>query len=162
MQDFTNSIRKAVTDENWFAALFLALCMPDICGAIETPNEGNGVRYKRWFNANLTTYISMFSADDAWYFRCSCLHQGIDADARMAYKRIHFVTPPPRNNTVHRNNLGGVLQMQIDTFCNDIAAAVDAWYESVAKKDPDMQTRVQDLIEVYGPESLKPFIAFEE
>ena len=162
MQDFTNSIRKAVTDKNWFAALFLALCMPDICGVIETPNEGNGVRYKRWFSANLSSYIPMFSAEDAWYFRCSCLHQGVDADTRMAHTRIHFITPPPGNNVIHRNNLGGVLQMQIDIFCNDMAAAVDAWHEKVAQKDADMQSRVQELIKIYGPESLKPFISFGE
>ena len=106
MKNFTDSIRKAVEDKNWFAALFLALCMPDICGAIETPNDRNGVRYTRWFNENLATYTQMLSAKDVWYFRCSCLHQGIDADARMTFKRIHFITPLPNNNTVHRNNLG--------------------------------------------------------
>jgi len=160
MKNFTDSIKKAVTDKNWFAALFLGLCMPDICGAIETPNEGNGIRYKRWFSVNLGTYTEMFSAEEAWYFRCSCLHQGIDADARMAHERFHFITPPMRNGAVHLNNLGGVLQMQIDIFCNDMADAVDAWYENVVKKDPDMKSRAHELIKIYGPESLSPFIAF--
>lgn len=104
----------------------------------------------------------MFSPKDAWLFRCSCLHQGVDADARMVHARIHFITPLPGNNVVHRNNLGGVLQMQIDIFCNDMAAAVDVWYENVAQKDQDMQLRVQELIKIYGSESLKPFISFEE
>ncbi len=161
MQDFTNSIRKAIIDKNWFAALFLALCMPDICGVIETPNEENGIRYKRWFNENLAIYTSMFSAEDAWCFRCSCLHQGVDTDTRMVIEKVHFITPPPRANIVHMNNFKGILQMQIDIFCNDIATAIDTWYENIAKKDPDMRTRTQGLIKIYGSESLKHFISFE-
>ena len=162
MKNFTDSIRKAVEDKNWFAGLFLALCMPDICATIETPNDTNvGERYKRWFNTNLaSTYVPMFSADDCYYFRCSCLHQGLDSHVRLAHDRIHFITPPPRNNIVHRNKINNVLQMQIDIFCNDVANAVDSWYENIAKNDADMQLRVTGLIKIYGPESLKGFISF--
>lgn len=164
MQEFTNSIRKSISDKNWFAALFLALCMPDICAVIETPNNNNvGERYKRWFTENLApTYSPMFSAEDCYYFRCSCLHQGLDTHVNLTHERIHFITPLPNNNIVHRNKINNVLQMQIDVFCNDIAKAVDLWYENVAKKDTEMQTRIDGLIKIYGPESLKPFVSFGE
>ena len=160
MKEFTNAIRKAVITQNWFGALFLSLCIPDICASIETPDESNGVRYKRWFNDNFKKFVPGFSADDAWYFRCSCLHQGIDTDTRMTYGRIHFITPPPRHNIVHCNNLGGVLQMQIDVFCSDMADVVDSWYRNISSKDQDMELRVQGLIKIYGPESLKPYVSF--
>ena len=158
MKRFTDSIRKSITNENWFSALFLSLCMPDICGALKTPQEDNGVRYKRWFDTNLSNYTSLFSADDCWYFRCSCLHEGVDGDARMTYDRVHFITPPPRQNKVHRNIFGGVLQMQIDIFCTDMADAVDLWFENTAKQDPDILSRIGGMINIYGPDSLRPYI----
>lgn len=53
LERFTIAIRKSIQNENWFGAIFIALAMPDICGALETPNEKNGVRYKKWFNEYL-------------------------------------------------------------------------------------------------------------
>jgi len=57
MDRFTNSIRKAVQDQNWFSAIFLALALPDICSALENPPTGQrgevGERYKAWFNRYL-------------------------------------------------------------------------------------------------------------
>jgi len=42
-----------VTAENWFAALFLALAVPDVCGALENPGAPVGDRYRKWFNRYL-------------------------------------------------------------------------------------------------------------
>jgi hypothetical protein len=53
MQRFIHAIRTAVSGENWFAALFLALAVPDVCGALEDPSAGVGDRYKNWFNRYL-------------------------------------------------------------------------------------------------------------
>jgi hypothetical protein len=53
MKRFTESIRSAVSAENWFAALFLALAVPDVCGALEDPNAPVGDRYKSWFTRYL-------------------------------------------------------------------------------------------------------------
>lgn len=162
MNRFTNAIRKAIQNENWFAGLFLALCMPDICGSLEEPNTSVGQRYKNWFNSYLfQKYSSMFSADDCYYFRCSCLHQGLNSHNKLPQDRIHFVPPPPRNNIVHLNMLNNVLQMQIDIFCIDIADAVDIWNEKIAKNNPDIQSKINELIQIYPIESLKPFIVFE-
>jgi len=141
--------------------LFLSLCLPDICGSLETPNEDVGVRYKRWFKLNLATkYEPMFSADDCYYFRCSCLHQGAESHINLAHERIHFIPPPPRANIIHLNKLNDVLQMQIDIFCNDIADATDKWHESIAIKDEAIRTRLDSLIKVYDIKSLEPFISF--
>lgn len=160
MKRFTDAIRKSVQDENWFAALFLALCLPDICGSLETPTENVGVRYKRWFRSNLAIkYDPMFSANDCYYFRCSCLHQGSETHVNLAHERIHFI-PPPGNNIVHLNKLNNVLQMQIDIFCEDIADAVDNWYESIAKNDEAIRLRIESLIKIHDIKSLRPFISF--
>lgn len=160
MKRFTDAVRKSVSDGNWFAGLFLALCLPDICGSLETPDDSVGERYKRWFDENLSqNYSPMFTADDCYYFRCSCLHEGIDSHDKLAHERIHFIPPPPNNNIVHLNKLNNVLQMQIDMFCNDVAEAVDNWYERV-KSNPEIESRVANLIQIHPIESLRPFISF--
>src|SRR3990167_1640695 len=53
MKRFTLSIRKSVQDGNFFGALFVALAMPDICGALEEPDRGVGERYRSWFQRYL-------------------------------------------------------------------------------------------------------------
>ncbi|MFH0887680.1 MAG: hypothetical protein V1871_00530 [Planctomycetota bacterium] len=163
MKRFTDAIRKAIHDENWFAGLFLALCMPDICGSLEKPDVPVGERYKAWFNDNLSQkYSPRFSADDCFYFRCSCLHQGFDSHEKLTTDRIHFITPPPRGIMAHLNMLNNILQMQIDIFCTDIADAVDYWNGNIAKNNPDIQSRINKLMQIYPPESIKPFILFGE
>jgi hypothetical protein len=34
MQHLVDSVRKDLQNENWYAALFMALTLPDICGKI--------------------------------------------------------------------------------------------------------------------------------
>lgn len=41
-------VEHAIDHECYFAALSLALTLPDICGKAEYPEEGNGARYKAW------------------------------------------------------------------------------------------------------------------
>lgn len=41
-------VERAIEHECYFAALALALTLPDICGKAEFPNDGNGARYKKW------------------------------------------------------------------------------------------------------------------
>lgn len=53
MERFTNSIQASLNTNNWLAALFMALALPDICGALEDPNRPVGDRYKDWFNRYL-------------------------------------------------------------------------------------------------------------
>jgi hypothetical protein len=49
MQRFVDSIRASLEARNWFGALFVALAIPDVCGALEDPKAANGERYRGWF-----------------------------------------------------------------------------------------------------------------
>lgn len=53
MQRFTLSIEASLKAQNWLAALFLALALPDICAALEEPDRPVGERYKHWFQRYL-------------------------------------------------------------------------------------------------------------
>jgi len=152
MKQFVEAVRYAVKGENWFGALFMALALPDICGAIETPEASNKERYTRWFRQYLRKkyHDDFFTADDCYYFRCACLHQGValDRKARTSYEgAIHFITPR-RGVTVHLNKHGNALQMQIDVFCNDICEAVEEWLATVLE-DETMNGRIEELLKIH-------------
>lgn len=53
MQQLINGVEDCIAKQNWFGALFIAISLPDICGATEGVIKGNGARYKDWFNRYL-------------------------------------------------------------------------------------------------------------
>lgn len=53
MQQLISGVEDCIAKENWFGALFIAISLPDICGATEDVIKGNGARYKDWFNRYL-------------------------------------------------------------------------------------------------------------
>ena len=81
-----NEIRSSIQNENYIAALSLALILPDICGKAEYPNEKNAKRYKSWYE-NYVEYterpadpygadMAYSSSEVIYQLRCSLLHQG--------------------------------------------------------------------------------------
>jgi len=85
MNRFTNSIEKSLENENWYAALSLALTLPDICANVSSPATGSKVRYVSWFNQYmLSKYTRQVGADksehvflcgeDCYALRCALLH----------------------------------------------------------------------------------------
>jgi len=82
-------IRCCLSVKCYFAALSLALALPDICGKAEYPNGGNAARYIQWFNryiGNDEKPKSVYSVYDknmpylsgevVFNLRCSFLHAG--------------------------------------------------------------------------------------
>jgi hypothetical protein len=79
---FTNAIRKSLKEENWYAALSVALTLPDICGKLQNPDLGSSRRYVMWFNDYLKPMYTgkvgpdriehvFLSGEDAYALRCS-------------------------------------------------------------------------------------------
>ncbi len=50
MEDIINSLEQSLINQNWYASLFTALALPDICGKIDEPLLRVGARYAKWFN----------------------------------------------------------------------------------------------------------------
>ena len=85
---YLDSIIKSLESKNWYAALFTALAIPDICGDLEQPSEKSSrVRYVNWYNKYMLPQYSVtmpslrephvfLSGDDCYALRCSLLHQG--------------------------------------------------------------------------------------
>ncbi|MEG1111408.1 MAG: hypothetical protein RSE65_11895 [Hafnia sp.] len=56
MERFITSIEGSLENENWLAALFMALAMPDICRSLERPDIEQGTTGK-WYKDWVTRYI---------------------------------------------------------------------------------------------------------
>jgi hypothetical protein len=141
MKRFTQSIEKSLREQNWYAALSLALALPDICANVCSPNEGSKKRYIEWFNQYvLSKYTRQIGAskeehiflrgEDCYALRCSLLHEGTseitEQRAQEVLENFNFVIPPS-GWEVHMNQSGKLLQLQVDIFCQDMCASVNEW-----------------------------------
>ncbi|MCA3396798.1 MAG: hypothetical protein INF85_14280, partial [Roseomonas sp.] len=99
MRRFSDAGRMAIAAQNYYAALSLALMIPDICGSLEDPGTGKSQkRYERWFSKwaepKFTHNGRIFlSSSDCFQLRCSLIHSGsteIDAKKRDVLERIEF------------------------------------------------------------------------
>jgi|PersoiStandDraft_1058852.scaffolds.fasta_scaffold38984_2 hypothetical protein len=62
MKRFTNAIANSLKDQNWYAALTLALTLPDACGRMEDPGVGSEARYTAWWDKYMLHHIDILSA----------------------------------------------------------------------------------------------------
>ena len=159
MRDFIDATRAALASGNWYAAVTVALTIPDICGRLENPQEGSKARFVRWYDRYLlakyqvpvgpTRKLETFlNGNDCYALRCAFLHQGefeIDSQpARKVLERFHFTAPRP-GMIVHNNIANGnTLQLQVDRFCFDVCESAESWLKDVAG-DATVQARL-DLL----------------
>ena len=82
-----DEIEKALSHDLYFAALNLALTLPDICGKAEYPDLRTGERYKKWYDEIVGVTEKPPKDDDepemlylsgevVYSLRCSLLHEG--------------------------------------------------------------------------------------
>lgn len=189
MERFTSSIEASLKEKNWFAALFLALALPDICSALETntPTTNVGARYKDWFNRFLkdkyapdhipeipewlaNEFKARLNIDEippqsAMHFTAEdcwkfrCQCLHQGLPERMDNDRVHF-TAPMDGFSFHQNMIDDVLQISIDIFCRDISDAALVWWNT-AQHDTNIATRAKSLIEIHRLDSdVLPIVTF--
>ena len=57
MKNLIAAINESLESKNYYAALFMALTIPDICGKLEYPEaKTNKERYYKWVENNLFKY----------------------------------------------------------------------------------------------------------
>ena len=129
MQDLLSQIRIASDDRLYYVALFSALALPDICGALEAlDGQATGPRYAAWFDKWIAPkYAGSFSGQDCYHFRCSLLHQGSTQHPKGAFSRILFVEPGSTSGVFHNNILNDALNIDVSIFCGDMIEGVKAW-----------------------------------
>jgi hypothetical protein len=159
---FTHSVRKALDDKNWYAALALSLSLPDICGKLQHEHLSSTKRYIQWFNDYLREkYTSRIGAEkiehvflngeDTYALRCAYLHSGEVGIEQQWVKKVlsKFIFIAPKNGSViHGNQFNDVLQLQVDIFCKDICDAVELWVQDF-KNDEKIQLKAETIIDIH-------------
>lgn len=83
-KEIINDIRKSLDNDCYYAALSLALTLPDICGQAEYPKAALGKRYIDWYDEHIGKYAKQATSDNKAYLRgevlynlrCQFLHKG--------------------------------------------------------------------------------------
>ncbi|WP_141753675.1 hypothetical protein [Streptomyces luteocolor] len=169
VEEFFNALERAVAERNWYAALTLALTLPDICAQAEQPGtRTSGRHYKAWVEKHVVPAytrnvgyppVSMvfLSADDCYALRCALLHGG-SADiesqtARKILKDFIFLTPGRQAISWHLNRKDDSLILMVDEFATDVLRAAQAWWRSLgieqkqAAQGPLISLTDADLVE---------------
>jgi len=164
VENLRHALESALKERNWYAALFIALTVPDICGYLETPGAGSRRRYEAWFDRYMgEKYTSLIGPDrtphvflsgaDCYALRCAFLHEGRDEiteqRAREALERFHFVEPAP-NRYIHCNQRNQVLQLQVDVFCRHILEGFSSWIGE-ASNCMEIRERMREILRIYPP-----------
>lgn len=132
MEELLEQIEQAVNSGSYMVGLYVALALPDICGALESNNgRATGNRYQAWFNKWVAPkYDGALTGEQCYAYRCGVLHQGRSKHEKLGYSRIFFLEPNPRFR-FHRNIMNDAYNLDLVTFCNDITSSVREWLASV-------------------------------
>lgn len=96
--ELIEEINTALSHNLYFAALSLALTLPDICGKAEYPDKGSTSRYKLWYDEHIGQYekspsvegvpdMPYLSGEIVYNFRSSLFHQGNPNLDNIEYKK---------------------------------------------------------------------------
>jgi hypothetical protein len=160
MDRFISAINRSLETDNWNAALFQALTLPDICARLEAENgKTSGPKYVEWFDKYLASSyrdeigchgeIHVFlSGSDCYALRCAMLHEGSDdigsQRARQTLDRFQFTA----NRTAHLNQDGPVLQLDVSAFCMSMTWAAQRWLNDFRRDHPEKVGRLDELITI--------------
>lgn len=172
MKRFTDAGRQSVRNNNLYAALSLALTIPDICGSLEDPGPGKSqARYrkwcKQWIEPKYTTQIPdpitgrqhVWITDEQIYqLRCSLVHSGsdeIEQHKRTGVDRFFFFDQTRPNSIQKFSNcsLNGVtanlICLSAADFCEKMYEAAEAWDVSVIGNVP-VQAEKEKLLFIHS------------
>lgn len=176
MKRFIEAAAAAVESGNLYAAVSLALILPEICASLEDPAGLSKKRYLAWFNRWAVPIFTsngrlLLTADDCYQLRCSIIHSGsadLAAGKGANFSRVLFYDDSVMSNgntlrIVHADGqVTEHLQVRADWFCSRMIAVANIWDHQTAS-DPAIQREKAKLLsicsrgDVYGDGSLHIF-----
>jgi hypothetical protein len=161
MRELLRSIGLSLQTRNWYAALALALTVPDICVSLEADDEWtDGKRYAAWFDTNLKRAYGpnpffregALSGADCYALRCAVLHRGQDDISKQPAHKVfdRIVINESEHLIWIGDNLGQhqALAIAVPTFCTDMLDAAHAWLKARAN-DARIQERLVRMARAY-------------
>lgn len=156
MEDLFNDILRGLDAKVYHLSLGTALCIPDICAALESEDgKASKKKYTEWYDKYVGTTLRMTS-EDCYYFRCSFLHQGSTSHDKSQYDRVLFIEPHGNNLVMHNNIIDGVLNLDLKLFCLALIKAGKEWLNDI--KDDEKYIRNKDISFRRYPNGLSPYI----
>src|ERR1022692_3417221 len=77
MEAILTEIDRALDAGLYYLAIALSLTLPDICGALESPDGGaTRERFTAWYDTYLAQTYQSLTAADCYSLRCGVIHQG--------------------------------------------------------------------------------------
>lgn len=146
MDNIIKSIEQALEARNYFGALFIAVCIPEICGKIEFSNSNRS--YSDWFDKYMPKpYQKHVSGSDAYAIRCALLHEASNSlanhSARDVLDKFFFTCTGSHLNTF--NNINGDNQrkcvLSYVPYCTDLISAFRTWQKTTLANDKGVRAR---------------------
>ena len=138
-------------------AVVLALTIPDICGALTSPDgTSNGSRYKDWYAGNLAPKYPSLTANDCYKLRCGVVHQARLCHTDMQYSRVAFTVPNSGNKVFHNIITNDDLNLGPIRFCRHVTHAARSWY-AAHRSDPDVRANLPYLVR-FRLDGIRPHI----
>lgn len=161
MERFTRAIEKSIESENWYAALTLALTIPDICGQISYPELrgpfNSKKRYIKWFDRYMLHHyespfhgeeFTFMSGGDCYALRCALLHEGRDDITSQKARRDVLSKITFSTTGSHRCHINGILILNLQAFCSEICQGVKSWNEDY-QDSSDVQDAIKELLIIH-------------
>jgi len=137
MEDIIRQIQQGVQANLYLLALYAALPLPDICGAVESPDGvATGQKYRNWYNKYVFPRYNFLTAEECYDFRCKLLHQGQTRakNANSYYSHVAFAEPglnrPKLNfgtSGIHGQSGPGPKSIEVVDFINALIYGVISW-----------------------------------
>ncbi len=167
MEEIFDEIQGALDAGFPYAAIMLALALPDVCASLALPSEAkekSGVtsRYIKWYNDNVADHLQFLTAEDCFSLRCGVVHSGVMGNKDRKFERAFFmVNSPVKNIEMTDNSINGVTYgrtVGLDTsfFIATMIEAARKWYET-AKDTPNVQKNSSRLVRRH-PDGLPPLM----
>jgi hypothetical protein len=149
MEPLLNEIERGLNAGLYYLALMLALALPDICAALDSPDGvTSGQKYRDWYDANMAPKYPKVTAADCWSLRCGVLHQGRFGHPNMQYSRVAFTLPVINRIRSHNNIVNDWLNLDAVMFCRDMATSVRVWFQA-NQNNVNVMANLPKLVRLY-------------
>lgn len=146
--ELVNSIRTSLIQQNWYAALVVALTLPDICAKVDGRfGKTASARYPAWYERyvevrnkpdKLSEY-DFFSPKDFYALRCAFLHEG-DMGIELQRSRefinaFSFHLSADMRWGISNTETEATIHLNLIQFCEDICNGAEAWVSETEEDD---------------------------
>lgn len=137
MKELITQMLECANQRLFYPAILTACALPEICAALESNGEGGRSKYIKWFDTYAAKYYDgELDGHDAYYLRCSILHQGqLSHDHLRLHKTIGFIEPGTQFSRTGKDHTNNIYYINVQFHCLNLNIAVREWQGIVKNTD---------------------------